>query len=133
MHPSPRTVAALAVAALAAALALTGCGSTSSPAPDQGSSGDTSSDTSSDDDSSSPGLLVLSGTGSYAIGTDAPYGGYQLSGEPAALPAGCTWSILDADGGVFLDQSNGLYVFITDVPEAVTFVTNGCPDWEQFE
>lgn len=27
----------------------------------------------------------------------------------------------------------GLYVFLTDIPEAVTFITDGCPDWEQFE
>jgi hypothetical protein len=22
---------------------------------------------------------------------------------------------------------------LTDIPEAVTFITNGCPEWEQFE
>jgi len=77
-------------------------------------------------------LVVLSGTGSYAIPADIPYGGYQLHGEPDEQPVGCTWAILDADGQAsFADQ--GSYVFITDIPEAVTFETDGCPDWEQFE
>ncbi len=76
--------------------------------------------------------LVLNGTGSYMIGTEAPYGGYQLSGEPASQPDGCTWSIVDADGVVYV-ENQGSYAFITDIPEAVTFNTDGCPDWEQFE
>lgn len=76
--------------------------------------------------------IVLPGTGTYAIGTEAPFGGYQLSGQPPSQPAGCTWSIRNADGEAsFEDQ--GSYVFLTDIHEAVTFVTEGCPDWEQFE
>ncbi|HWL01663.1 MAG TPA: hypothetical protein VNQ52_04735 [Microbacteriaceae bacterium] len=136
MHPSPRTLALLSITAAAAMLTLTGCGGASSPPPDQGSAVDNSSSAdgnSSSDDSTGSVLLVLSGTGRYAIGTEAPYGGYQIKGEPDAVPPGCTWSIQDADGEVFVDQSNGIYAFITDVPEAVTFVTDGCPDWEQFE
>lgn len=75
--------------------------------------------------------VVLPGTGSYAIGVDMPYGGYELDGTDSQ-PDGCTWSIQDADGVVsFADQ--GPFVFITDVPESVTFVTVGCPDWVQFE
>jgi hypothetical protein len=76
--------------------------------------------------------VVVPGTGTYVIGDEIPYGGFQLQGEPDEQPAGCTWAVLDADGGVsFHDQ--GSYVFLTDVPEAVTFETNGCPQWEQFE
>lgn len=83
-------------------------------------------------DGTDSGMVVLPGTGSYAIGADAPYGGFQLHGEPDEQPAGCTWQILDGDGGVSF-ENQGSYVFLTDVPEAVTFVTDGCPDWEQFE
>jgi hypothetical protein len=35
-------------------------------------------------------------------------------------------------GGVTFENT-GQYVFLTDIREAVTFVTTGCPDWEQFE
>jgi hypothetical protein len=85
-----------------------------------------------DDQGGSFSGVTLPGTGRYAIGTEAPFGSYQLKGEPDSQPEGCTWSIEDADGGAtFADQ--GSYVFITDIKEAVTFVTNGCPDWEQYE
>jgi hypothetical protein len=77
-------------------------------------------------------MVVVSGTGTYAIGVDIPLGGFQLKGEPDEQPAGCTWAILDADGGVTF-ENQGQYVFLTDIPEAVTFETSGCPDWEQFE
>jgi hypothetical protein len=77
-------------------------------------------------------FVVLPGTGTYAIGADAPYGGYQLHGEPDEQPPGCTWQILDGDGGVSFENT-GQYVWLTDIHEAVTFVTDGCPDWEQFE
>jgi len=133
MHRSPRTLALLPITAAAVLLALAGCSGTSSPPADQGSVADNGGSTEGGGDSSGSALLVLAGTGRYAIGTQAPYGGYQIKGEPDAVPPGCTWSIQDADGEVFVDQSNGIYAFITDVPEAVTFVTDGCPDWEQFE
>ncbi len=94
--------------------------------------GTTDEGTASDDDEASGDLVVLSGTGSYVIGVDIPYGGFQLMGEPDEQPAGCTWAILDGDGGVSF-ENQGSYVFITDIPEAVTFQTDGCPDWEQFE
>lgn len=123
------------VAASAAALllaALTACApeaATETPATD---SSESSEEATTDDTSTDSAFVTLPGTGSYAIGTEAPYGGYQLVGEPDAVPAGCTWSIVDADGAVaFADE--GLYVFLTDIPEAVTFITDGCPDWEQFE
>lgn len=96
------------------------------------SSGDSSGSSSGDGGSGSGDLVVLSGTGTYAIPDEMPYGGYQLLGEPAAQPDGCTWSIQDADGGIGFENT-GPYAFITDIPEAVTFVTDGCPDWEQFE
>jgi hypothetical protein len=98
------------------------------------SSGDSSSDdTSTDGSSSSDGdYVVVSGTGIYTIGVDIPLGGFQLSGEPDAQPEGCTWAILDADGAATF-ENQGQYVFLTDIPEAVTFETSGCPDWEQFE
>ena len=144
------TALALVTSAL---LALAGCSddatpadqddSSSSPAaasdddsaadPDDDSTDDASDDTGDDaDDDGAASGVVVSGTGRYAIGTDLPYGGYQLHGEPAEQPDGCTWSIQDADGEVqFQDQ--GSYAFLTEVPEFVTFVTDGCPDWEQFE
>lgn len=77
-------------------------------------------------------MVTLPGTGRYAIGTDAPYGGYQMKGEPEEQPSGCTWSILDADGVAYV-ENQGAYVALTNVKESVTFVTTGCPDWEQYE
>ena len=93
---------------------------------------DTAADDATTDDDGGFVGVTLPGTGSYAIGTDIPYGGFQLLGEPASQPDGCTWSIVDEDGAVVF-ENNGSYVFITDIPEAVTFITDGCPDWEQFE
>lgn len=122
-----RALRSACVALLAASLAgcAPGAASSGSGGSDSGSAGDSSG-------SEGTGAVVVSGTGTYAIGDEVPYGGFQLQGEPAEQPEGCTWAILDADGGVsFHDQ--GSYVFLTDIPEAVTFETNGCPDWEQFE
>lgn len=84
------------------------------------------------DDDSSGDFVVIAGTGRYAVGTDIPFGGYQISGEPASQPDGCTWSIEDADGVVAF-ENQGSYAFLTDIPEGSVFVTNGCPEWEQFE
>ncbi len=149
MHPPLRSTrllpgTLLAALALTAGLAPVGC------APDSdgdGSGGDSSSDTDSsagtsedatgDDDGEGDGGddfsgATLSGTGSYSIPDQAPLGGYELDGDPGTLPDGCTWQILDADGGVYVEDQ-GAYVFLTDIPEAVTFVTDGCPDWVQFE
>lgn len=83
-------------------------------------------------DDGSGEFVVVAGTGRYAVGTDIPFGGYQLSGEPASQPDGCTWSIQDADGAVAF-ENQGSYAFLTDIPEGSVFVTDGCPDWEQFE
>ena len=123
-------------------LALTGCGVGSDTGSDPGNSGTTDQSTDSDDstttddsgssDDSGAGYVTLSGTGTYTIPDQMPFGGYQLQGEPDSQPAGCTWSIQDSSGGHTF-ENQGSYVFITDIPEAVTFVTEGCPDWEQFE
>ncbi|HTL41001.1 MAG TPA: hypothetical protein VL294_05980 [Pseudolysinimonas sp.] len=124
-----RVLRSACVALLAASLAGCAPGAASS-----GSGGSDSGDSGGSDGSGTTGGtgVVVSGTGTYVIGDEIPLGGFQLQGEPADQPEGCTWAILDADGGVtFHDQ--GSYVFLTDIPEAVTFETNGCPDWEQFE
>lgn len=134
------TPSALGAAVLLLTLALAGCetgaGTTSDAPASSGSdtSTDTDSSTGSDDasDDASAGYITLSGTGTYTIPDQMPFGGYQLQGEPDSQPAGCTWSIQDASGGHTF-ENQGSYVFITDIPEAVTFVTEGCPDWEQFE
>ena len=77
-------------------------------------------------------FVVVPGTGTYVIGVDIPLGGFQVKGEPVEQSAGCTWAILDGDGNAIY-ENQGVYVFLTDIPEAVTFQTDGCPDWEQFE
>jgi len=136
---APRILAIAATGALV--LALAGCGGDDAPADPGGSdtATDTSSpepeDTATDDaatDTDSPAGATFPGDGEYAIGTDIPYGGFQLLGEPAEQPAGCTWEIQD-DTGAAIFENQGPYVFLTDIPEAVTFVTVGCPEWEQFE
>lgn len=123
-------IAAASMLLLMAALA--GCapdGGTDAPATDSGAGSTT--EESMEDAPADTGMVVLPGTGSYAIGTEAPYGGYELA-DVLEQPAGCTWSIVDEDGvAAFADQ--GTIVFLTDIPEGVTFVTNGCPDWQQFE
>ncbi|WP_296195971.1 hypothetical protein [uncultured Microbacterium sp.] len=126
-------------AAIALAAMLSGCNPTSAPAGDNAGSStndtsatestDTSTDTST---SESAADVILPGTGRYAIGTEAPYGGYELAGSPDSQPAGCTWSIQDADGAIQF-ENQGMFAFLTDVKENVTFVTDGCPDWEKFE
>ncbi len=93
---------------------------------------DSSTDSGSDSGEGSSSFVVLPGTGQYSIPDQMPFGGYQLKGEPDAQPEGCTWSIQDADGVVAF-ENQGIYAFITDIPEGTVFVTSGCPDWEQFE
>jgi hypothetical protein len=138
-----RVNALAATGAVLAALLLAGCGaggasdSGGDQAADSGAAASEGPDASADDTTTdeAPAVVsgaVLPGTGSYVIGTDAPYGGYQLHGEPDSQPSGCTWSIQDGDG-IAVVEDQGMYAFLTDVPEYVTFVTEGCPDWEQFE
>lgn len=85
-----------------------------------------------DTDGPAGALAILAGTGRYTIGIEAPLGSYELDGSPEPLPAGCSWAILDADGQTYAARDDA-YVFLTDIQEAVTFVTTGCPDWKQYE
>jgi len=135
-HKLPRAAGALALAA-ALALVLAACGGTEDGDTVEPGGATTDTVTTPDaevteDEGDDFAGVTVSGTGIYAIGTDIPYGGFQLQGEPTSQPDGCTWSIVDADG-VVVFENHGPYVFITDIPEAVTFNTEGCPDWEQFE
>lgn len=139
VHRVSAGATATALSTIVVMLVLTGCG----PKAPAGSSGqdetprasaaaeEPAPSTGASDEPAATGTS-FPGTGTYRIGTDIPYGGYQLHGEPSALPAGCTWSILGTDGAV-VGENNGLYAFLTDVPEYVTFQTDGCPDWEKFE
>ncbi|MCC6856271.1 MAG: hypothetical protein IT189_09450 [Microbacteriaceae bacterium] len=120
----PRTLAATATTALLA-LSLLGCAPTTST--DTGSDSDSSPDST---ESGSGTFVTLSGTGDYSVPADMPIGGYQIVGEPASQPDGCTWTIFDANGEV-LATDQGVYVFITDV--SARFTTDGCGEWEQFE
>jgi len=129
--PNTRAIAASHLVVVAAlVLGLAGCTPTSGSTEEVGDMSDTSSG--SEETTENADFVTVSGTGSYLIGTEIPLGGFQLKGEPDEQPAGCTWQILDADGGVTFENT-GQYVFLTDIREAVTFVTTGCPDWEQFE
>ncbi|WP_435746424.1 hypothetical protein [Microbacterium sp. PMB16] len=124
-----------------AALTLSACGP-AAPAPqDDDDSPQTSAEESSSDgddgedsgeDSGDESMATFAGTGVYTIGDDVPYGGFQMQGEPAPVPDGCTWSIQDESGAIVV-ENQGAYAFLTDVPEYVTFHTDGCPEWEQFE
>ena len=116
----------LALVAAGVATVLAAC----APLPDPGTPQDPGSD--SDSGSVQGPMVTLPGTGRYEIGTEAPYGAYRLKGEPDSLPAGCTWSIIDEDGDVYI-ENQGSYASMSDVKEAVTFVTQGCPDWEQYQ
>ena len=131
----------VAVALLPALLlmgALTACGSaaavsdTPSDTDDASTNDGNATTTTTDDGSESFTGFTVSGTGSYTIPDQVPFGSYQLVGDPGSLPDGCTWSITDDDDEI-VAESQGAYVFITDVDEASTFTTDGCPDWELFE
>ena len=136
--PVERLVAALS--GLAMLIALTACDPGSTPEsvsssesmPAASDAAAPSDDTQQSSETPTKNFVVLPGTGRYTIGIEAPLGGYQLHGEPDEQPAGCTWSIEDADG-VAACENQGQYVFLTDNKEAVTFVTDGCPDCEQFQ
>lgn len=131
----PRTLAALAATALLT-LALAGC----APAAESGSGGDGSGDTSSEgtttdgnaytDDTSDGTLVTISGTGDYTVPVTAPYGSYELQGNPDSQPDGCSWAVLDKNGEI-VAQDQGTFVSLTDV--ITQFTTSGCPDWVQYE
>lgn len=118
------------------ALALSACG-TGTPQPtspndakEPSSAAQTPAD--GEEDADAAAEVTVSGTGVYKIGEEIPYGGFQMRGEPAPVPDGCTWSIQD-ESGLVVVENQGAYAFLTDVPEYVTFHTDGCPEWEQFE
>ena len=119
-----QTLSTIAGTAILAFL-LVGCAPTVDT-PTDSSAGDTTSE----ETETEGAMLVLPGTGEYQTGDTIPIGGYQLTGEPAEQPDGCTWTLY-ADNGDVAAENQGSYVFITDVTGK--FVTNGCPDWEQFE
>lgn len=73
--------------------------------------------------------VTLSGSGDYAVPADAPIGGYELPDNQDGQPEGCTWKLYQDDA--VLAENQGSFVFITDV--TTRFVTEGCPDWVQFE
>lgn len=73
--------------------------------------------------------VTVSGTGDYALPDDMPIGGYELPENQDGLPEGCSWTIYVDDD--VLAESNGPFLFVTDV--TTRFVTEGCPDWVQFE
>ena len=77
-----------------------------------------------------PSLITLPGDGTYLVPDQAPYGSYQITGEPDSQPDGCTWSLFDANGSV-LAADNGSYVFLEDT--VAKFTTAGCGEWEQYE
>ncbi len=118
------------------ALALSACGTGTPPptSPDEAEEPSSAAQTPADgeEDADAASEVTVSGTGVYKIGDDIPYGGFQMHGEPAPVPDGCTWSIQD-ESGVVVVENQGAYAFLTDVPEYVTFHTDGCPEWEQFE
>ncbi|WP_407360169.1 hypothetical protein [Microbacterium sp. LBN7] len=136
MHTTRRRSIAGGIVVLTA-LALSACGvGTPEPAApddaDEPSSAEQAPAAEDDAAAEDSAGVTVAGTGVYTIGGDIPYGGFQLHGEPAPVPDGCTWSIQDESGGIVV-ENQGAYAFLTDVPEYVTFHTDGCPEWEQFE
>ena len=73
--------------------------------------------------------VTVSGTGDYATPADMPIGGYELPDNQDGQPDGCSWTLYQDENVLAADQ--GSFVFITDV--TTRFVTEGCPDWVQFE
>ena len=113
-------------------MVLAGCAPTASTGtPDAPDSSDSGSGSGGDSDAGFVGA-TLPGSGDYVVPDQAPYGGYELPDYQDGLPDGCTWQTYDKNGTLFGDsETNGQFIFITDVH--VRFVTDGCPDWVQFE
>ena len=91
---------------------------------DNGDTGTTEEDTSTDDGGFAG--ATIPGTGDYVVPDDIALGGYEL---PDTQPDGCTWTLYQDEA--VLAENQGGTVFITEV--ATRFVTDGCPDWVQFE
>jgi len=123
-----RTAAASILLTLLLAGGLAGCAPTGE-STDTGvdDSSESTDDTSTDDEGGFEGVTVP-GTGDYTLPDDMPIGGYEFANEESQ-PDGCTWTIYVGDS--VLSENTGSLVFITDV--TTRFVTDGCPDWVQFE
>lgn len=126
-----RTRLTAVTAASVLLLALAGCTTPAATGTDGTDSG-TDSDTSTEEttESGSSAGVTLPGTGEYTIPDQAPIGGYELPENQDGLPEGCTWQLYLTSGELFV-ENQGSFVFFTDVTGK--FVTNGCPDWVQFE
>jgi hypothetical protein len=120
-----RSLAAVAATALLA-LALVGCASETDTdeEPPAAVPGQTT------EQGDLPSLVTLPGDGTYLVPDQAPYGSYQIVGEPDSQPDGCTWTLFDSNGAE-LASDNGVYVFIEDT--VAKFTTTGCGEWEQYE
>ena len=128
-----KTLPFVAVAVLVFGLAGCAPAAPSDTSTDSGSSDTDTSDTTEESTETETGALqgaVLAGTGDYTVPDQAPIGGYELPDNPDGQPAGCTWQLYVENGTLFV-ENQGSVVFITDV--IGRFVTDGCPDWVQFE
>jgi hypothetical protein len=127
------TTTRAAASSILLALLLVGGLTACDPVGDTSNSGDDeSSETETDDTETDDGGFAgatVSGTGDYALPADMPIGGYELPDNQDGQPDGCTWAVYVGDD--ILGENNGPFVFITDV--TTRFVTDGCPDWVQFE
>lgn len=127
-----RAAAASILLTLLLAGGLAGCAPTAPADTDSDDSSEMTDDTSTDDSEGDEGGfagVTIPGTGDYALPADMPIGGYELPDNQDGLPDGCSWTIYVGDD--VLAESNGPFLFITDV--TTRFVTEGCPDWVQFE
>lgn len=127
------TTSRAAASSILLALLLVGGLTACDPVGDTGNTGgDGSSETDTDDTETDDGGfagVTLSGTGDYAVPADAPIGGYELPDNQDGQPDGCTWTLYEDEN--VLAENQGSFVFITEV--TTRFVTDGCPDWVQFE
>ena len=118
-----KIIPALAITALLA-FGLSGCDPVTE-SPDTSTGGD--SDVAETDDGGFAGV-TLPGTGDYLIPDDAPIGGFEWP-DVDSQPDGCTWTLYHDESVRAENQGN--LVFFTDA--TTRFVTDGCPDWVQFE
>jgi hypothetical protein len=122
-------------------LALIGCtpAADESTGTDDSGSSDSTEDSGTDDagtddaatDDGGFAGVTLAGTGDYTVPDQAPIGGYELPEFQDGLPDGCTWTTYEDENVLGNGVDNGQFVFLTDV--TTRFVTDGCPDWVQFE
>ena len=127
---APMTTSRAAASSILLAILLVGGLTACDPVAPTSNDGDTDSSETETDDTGGGGFagVTVSGTGDYTLPDDMPIGGYEFADE-ATQPDGCTWTIYVGDS--VLAENNGGLVFVTDV--TTRFVTDGCPDWVQFE